>query len=703
MGNSISHEPAGTTEVYAPCVAGCPVHTDTREFVECILRGDYEAAAELVLSANPFSSVCGRICHHPCEQQCRRSKIEAPVALRRLKRFVLEAAKDWRLARRADVPTTREQSVAVVGSGPSGLTAAHDLARQGFRVTVFEKLDSLGGMLGLTIPRYRLPFEVLQEDIDDILALGVKVVTGCEVGKDVTLAELREQGFSAILLAGGLSESHTLAVPGIDSEGVYLALPFLRTVRAGGRVELGSRVVVIGGGNVASDVARSARRLGAEQVTMVCLESRQEMPAYDWELEEALEENVQILSSWGPKTLFAEEGRIRGMELRRCLRVFDEEGRFNPDFDDRDVRTLPADSVVLAIGQHAELGALRGSGLEPLPGGRVPYRAATMSLPTEGVFACGEMVTGPGAAVEAVAEGHRAASAIVHYLGTGELVELAEREWPTIGELPEQTAERVKPLSPVQVRALPTEERVRSFVEIEEGFTEAEARAEARRCLACTTGAFVDEERCVGCLTCVRICPFGVATVEKTAVIPQDQCLACGLCAAQCPAAAIALKRFGTNKMKEEVAARLQETAPGGRSRPLLVSYCCLFEVTSRRFVAREDSPEGEGVVRVMVPCVGRLSVVDLLAPFELGADGVVVISCRENECLYPTAEESLRSRVRQAKTVLAEIGLEEERIDLWRTEGSAEVSWTAFWELSRRKLRQLLRSKKESQADDSG
>ena len=702
MGNSTPHEAAGTTEVYAPCVAGCPVHTDTREFVECILRGDYEAAAELVLSANPFSSVCGRICHHPCEQECRRSKIEAPVALRRLKRFVLEATEDWRVARRADVPTTREQSVAVVGSGPSGLTAAHDLARQGFRVTVFEKLDSLGGMLGLTIPRYRLPFEVLQEDIDDILALGVEAVTGCEVGKDVTLAELKEQGFSAILLAGGLSESHTLAVPGIDSEGVYLALPFLRTVRAGGRVELGARVVVIGGGNVASDVARSARRLGAEQVTMVCLESRQEMPAYDWEVEDALEEDVDILNSWGPKTVFAEEGRIRGMELRRCLRVFDEEGRFSPEFDDRDVRTLPADSVVIAIGQHAELGALQGSGLEPLPGGRVPYRAATMSLPTEGVFACGEMVTGPGAAVEAVAEGHRAASAIVHYLGTGELLELAEREWPTIGELSEQTAERVKPLSPVQVRALPTEERVRSFVEIEEGFTEAEARAEARRCLACTTGAFVDEERCVGCLTCVRICPFGVATVEETAVMPQEECQACGLCAAQCPAAAIALKRFGTNKMKEELRAQFQAASPAARHQLLVVSYCCLFEVTSRGLAAQGAGTD-DGLVRVMVPCVGRLSVVDLLAPFELGADGVVVISCRENECLYPTAEESLRSRVRQAKTVLAEIGLEEERIDLWRTEGSAEVSWTAFWELSRRKLRQLLRSKKESQADDSG
>jgi len=554
----VSHEPANTGDIYAPCVAGCPVHTDTREFVECILQGNYEAAAELLLSANPFSSVCGRICHHPCEQQCRRSKIEAPVVLRRLKRFVLEATEDWRLARREHVPTTREQSVAIVGSGPSGLTAAHDLTRRGFRVTVFEKLDSPGGMLGLTIPRYRLPFEILQQDIDDILALGVEMVTGCEVGKDITLGEMKERGYSAILLAGGLSESRTLAVPGIDSEGVYLALPFLRTVRAGGRVRLGARVVVIGGGNVASDVARSARRLGAEKVTMVCLESRQEMPLYDWELEEALEDNVEILSSWGPKTVFTEDGHVRGMELRRCPKVFDENGRFSPSFDDRDVRTLPADSIILAIGQHAELGALRDTGLQPLPGDRMPYDSATMSAPLEGVFACGEMVTGPGAAVEAVADGHRAAAGITHYLETGELLELPEPALLSLDELPEETAERVRPLSPVDVRVLPAEERVCGFAEIEEGYTEAEARAEARRCLACTTGAFVDEERCIGCLTCVRICPFGVATVEETAVMPQEQCQACGLCAAQCPAAAIALKRFGTNKMKEGLRGRFQ-------------------------------------------------------------------------------------------------------------------------------------------------
>jgi len=435
---------------------------------------------------------------------------------------------------------------------------------------------------------------------------------------------------------------------------------------------------------------------------MVCLESRETMPAYEWEIQEALEEGIEILNSWGPKSVFTEDGRLRGFELRKCLSVLDEDGRFNPTFDDRDVLTLLAESAILAIGQRPDLGALTGSGLDPLPGGRIPYDAATMSVPVEGVFACGEMVTGPGAAVDAVADGHRVADAIIHYTETGELLELESRELLAVGDLPQETSERIRELSPVKARVLSVEERLSGFDEVEEGFTEAEARAEARRCLACTAGAFPDEERCAKCLTCVRICPFGVATVEETAVMPQEECQACGLCAAQCPAAAIALKRFGANKMRETLRAQLEDPHRSERTEPLLVSYCCLFEVTHWDFTSRAALAGGDGVLRVMVPCVGRLSVTDLLAPLELGADGVVVIACRENECLYPTAEEALRSRVRQAKSVLSEIGLEGERIDLWRTEGSAEVSWTAFWQLSRRKLSQVLASGRETGPDDS-
>ncbi len=671
----------------APCLVACPVHTDTRLMVERVLEGRYEEALDLLLEANPFTSVCGRICHHPCEESCRRSKVDAPLGLRQLKRFIVEATHEYRVRRRGPVRRTRKERIAIVGAGPAGLTAAQDLARAGFGVTVFESATEPGGMLGTTIPRYRLPYDVLREDIDDITALGIELRTQCAVGTDIALAELQRE-FRATLLATGLSESRALGVPGIDSHGVLLALPVLRAVSVGERPPLGQRVVVVGGGNVAIDVARCARRLGATEVTMACLEAREEMPAWEWEVEEALEEGVKLATSWGPRAVLSDDGRVTGLELRRCVSVFDDDGNFSPSFDEDETSGLAADTVVLAIGQAADLTCLKGSSVKTATAGRLEYDPETMTTSERGVFACGEVSTGPGAAVEAVADGHRAARAMHHFLDTGELLKQAPREeLPTIGDLPEETIERIKQRARVEVGRSPGEERVRDFSEIERAFTEGEARAEARRCLACTTGAFVDEDRCAGCLTCVRICPFEVATVTKTASMPEEKCQACGLCAAVCPAAAVALKRFGAERIQEDLS-RLLSERPKASPSAFIVSYCCLFETTSRKFL--EENPEDvqrTGVARVLVPCVGRLSVPDMLLPFEQGADGVSIIACADGECLYPTAEERLGARVEEAKRILEEIGLSGERIELWRTRESAEVSWTSFWEISRRKL----------------
>jgi NADPH-dependent glutamate synthase beta subunit-like oxidoreductase/coenzyme F420-reducing hydrogenase delta subunit/ferredoxin len=680
----------------APCSAGCPVHTDTRSYVEAIARGDYETALEVLLDANPFTSVCGRICHHPCEAACRRGKVDGPVGLRALKRFVVENTNDHREARRCPVAPTFPQRVAIVGSGPAGMTAAHDLAKQGYRVTVFERADTPGGMLGAAIPRYRLPYEAIQEDIDDILALGVELRTGVTVGVDLTLDDLREQGFSAFLLATGLSESHTLDVPDIDSEGILLAMPFLRAVRLGAPPELGRRVIVVGGGNVAMDVARSVRRLGVTEVTGICLESREEMPASSWEIEEAVEEGVQLAPSWGIRAVFADEGRVRGLELRKCTRVFDEAGRFSPTYDDRDVCTRLADTVILAIGQRADLTCIAGSSVQEERPGRLQYSPATLATSEPGVFACGEVATGPGSAVEAVADGHRAARAIAHTLQTNELAEQPRAAESAIGEIPADVVAKIRRRTPIAIRRSAPETRAASFGEIEQPLSETEALAEAQRCLACTVGAVVEADRCAGCLTCVRICPFGVAQVDKTAIMPEEKCQACGLCAAECPAAAIALERFGTNRMKDELAALLAQTPPEERPRPLIVSYCCLFEVTSRPYVRQQPGSLAEtGIARVMVPCVARLSVPDLLAPFELGADAVVVISCADDECLYPTGDDRLAGRIARVKALLDEIGLGAERLDHWQTHGSAEISWAAFWEISKSKLQQMLAREK--------
>jgi len=688
---------ASKETVYAPCIAACPVHTDTRQLVESIVQGRYEDALELLLEANPFSSVCGRICHHPCEQSCRRAQVDAPVGLMRLKRFVMEATRDYRLSRRERKrPPQSKQKVAIIGAGPSGLTAARDLVSEGYGVVVFERAATPGGLLGNAIPRYRLPYAVVSEDIEDILALGVELRTGVEIGRDLMLDDLPGEGFAAVLVATGLSESRTLGIPGIDSRVVLLALPFLRTVCSPQPPRVSGRIVVIGGGNVAVDVARTARRLGAEKVTMVCLESRDEMPAWQWEVQEAEEEGIQVMNSWGPRSIFSDDGAVKGLELKRCSAVFDSEGRFRPQFDDTVTSTVVADNLIIAIGQRGDLTCLEGTAVELQGEGRIEWDRKTLATSQDGVFACGEVVTGPGSAVEAVFDGHRAARAIAHYLEKGEPLEQPPMELPHLGELSDDVARKVTALSSVTVDLLPADKRVEDFSEIERAFTEAEALAEARRCLACTTGALADEEKCAACLTCVRICPFGVATVEKTAAMPKEKCQACGLCAAQCPAAAIALKRFATDQMKDQLRPVVDDMKEKGLSVPIMVSYCCLFEITGRGFIrkAQKDYPE-RGLMPVTVPCVARLSVVDMLRPFEVGADGVVIVACSQGTCLYPTAEERLLERVRQARSVLAEIGLEEERIDYWKTEGSAEVSWTAFWELSQKKLDRILRARR--------
>jgi coenzyme F420-reducing hydrogenase delta subunit/NAD-dependent dihydropyrimidine dehydrogenase PreA subunit len=436
---------------------------------------------------------------------------------------------------------------------------------------------------------------------------------------------------------------------------------------------------------------------------MVSLESREEMPAWDWEVEEAEEEGISLAPSWGPKAVVTRDGAVEALELKRCVSVFDADGHFRPTFDESEASSLPAETIVLAIGQAADLTCLRGSEVKVIDGGRLEYDPETLSTSERGVFACGEVSAGPGAAVEAVADGHRAARAIQHLLDAGELLRQPPAdEVPSIGELPDEVAERVKEQARVEVGRAQGEARVTDFTEVERGFTEAEARAEAQRCLACTTGAFVDEDRCAACLTCVRICPFGVATVTNTASMPQEQCQACGLCAAVCPAAAIALKRFGAERV-EETLKRLLPGRQGSRSPGILVSFCCLFETTSRKFLNENpEDVERTGVARVLVPCVGRLSVTDMLAPFEHGAAGVSIIACSEGECLYPTAEERLRARVDEARRVLEEIGMDGERIELWRTKESAEVSWTAFWEISRRKLASMA-AQKEGGRDDSG
>lgn len=683
---------APASDVLATCTAACPVHTDTREYAQRIGKGDYEGALDVLLEVNPFPSVCGRICHHPCESECRRKAIDAAVSLRMLKRFVVENTKEYRVSRRKKAEQTKQGSVGVIGSGPSGLTAARDLALLGYRVTVYEKGSKLGGMLANAIPRYRLPVDALMEDIDDILAVGIEVRTNCEVGKDITFEQLRKD-HDAVLIAVGLAESHSLPIPGVQSKGVLLGIPFLWDVANGVTPELGPRTLIVGGGNVAIDIARAARRVGASKVYMACLESRVEMPAWSWEIEEAEDEGIEILNSWGPKAILENGGSVAGIEFKRCTRVFDDQKRFNPQYDDSETMKVEVDSVILGIGQKAGLGCVADSSVS-VDRGRLVCDRSSMGTSERGVFACGEVITGPGSAIAAVGTGHDAAKAISHFLETGEILQLPQKAVQTIGELSAQTAARAKPFARKEVSLTDPAKRVEDFSVIEPGYNEAEALAEARRCLACATGAFLKTPvNCAGCLTCVRLCPFGVAKVDRMAVMPAQQCLTCGICAAECPAAGVDLARFGANGMKEALRAALAKADVSKIAKPFLVSYCCLNETTSRTFLREQtaDDIRQTGVLRVMVPCVGRLSAVDLIAPFELGADRVAVIACKHEGCFYTGAEELLKRRIGRADKFLKEIGVGEGSLRFFNTEGSAEQSWPRIWEEARSDLQKAV------------
>jgi NADPH-dependent glutamate synthase beta subunit-like oxidoreductase/coenzyme F420-reducing hydrogenase delta subunit len=665
------------------CAAACPVHTDTREYVQRVSRGDYEGALDILLEVNPFPSVCGRICHHPCESHCRRAVIDEAVSLRMIKRFIVENTREYRIARRRKAAqVSKEKTAAVIGAGPSGLTAAMDLALRGYKVKVYEKDSKLGGMLAHAIPRYRLPAEALAEDIEDILASGIEVHSNCSVGQDISFEQLKREN-DAVLIAVGLSESHSLPIPGTGAKGVFLGVTFLWDVANGLCPEVGKSTLVIGGGNVAIDIARAAKRLGPEKVYMACLESREEMPAWKWEIAEAEEEGIEILNSWGPMAILEKDGAVTGVQFRRCSSVFDAQHRFSPTYDDSVINTVEVDSVILGIGQKANLDFLTGSAVS-VNGGRLICNRETAATSEPGVFACGEVMTGPGSAIQAVGTGHDAAKVVSHYLETGKLLKLSNKKVLDIGELPAVTAANARRLDRVCVELSDPAERIKDFSPIEPVYTEEEALSESRRCLSCATGAHLQfPNHCAGCLTCVRICPFGVAQVRRTAFMPPQQCQTCGLCAAECPAFAIDTLRFPSSVMKKAMVDSVLELDLARISRPFLISYCCVNGTTSRKYLGAQSGEEimESGILRVLVPCVGRLSMADLVSPFELGADKVAVVSCPEDGCYYPRVESWLDRRIKRTQKYLDQIGVGADNLQLFKMEGSGDESWPRIWE----------------------
>ncbi len=617
------------------CQAACPVSTDAGRYVQLIAEARDEDAYLVARAPNPFASVCGRVCAAPCEDACRRGAIDAPVSIRALKRFVTE-----QFGVESRQPDTQDQlrerlvpegnrypghlpvalfrseaealgrahgrrKVAVIGAGPAGLAAAHDLALLGYAVTVFEAADEPGGMMRYGIPEYRLPRALIRAEIDKILALGVSLELNTPLSPSFGLRDLRLRGFDAIFLSVGVSKGRELAAPGVELDGVIKAVDYLLNVNHGYRVALGRRVVVIGGGFVAFDAARTALRIasdaeldeaeagaadarakeafdaartalraGAREVTIVSLEDFVEMPVlrttqgHD-EFEEAQREGVRFIPRRGARR-FIGTTRLEAIELRRVTSVFDANGRFAPQYDDADLDTLEADTCILAIGQQADLSFLTpADGVLLTPGGTIRVDPKTLATSAPGVFAGGDVAFGPRNLIEAVANGKRAARSMHAFLsdaaaGVDATVDIAQ--------LPAQTYRMVTGFEVLDRHTAPTLDvgRRTGIAEVETGYDATAAREQAARCLVCHVQTIYDPEQCVLCNRCVDVCPeyclafvpFDAldldadtrATLEARAaanglplaamVKDDDRCIRCGLCAIRCPTDAMTMEQF---------------------------------------------------------------------------------------------------------------------------------------------------------------
>ena len=463
-------------EILVPCKANCPADIDIPRYINLINEGEYSEANAVIREKMPFPGIIGRVCFHPCEDDCRRGELNQPIAICALKWFVTDNSdKSFKL----NVKKPTGKKIAIVGSGPSGLTAAYYLALSGYDVTVFEAEDGLGGMLRYAIPDYRLPTEILDKDIDMLKDLKIKFKTNTTIGKDKNLSDLRKD-FKAVFIGSGAGLSKKMPVDGSELEGVKWGIDFLRDAKKKNVASLDGRLVVIGGGNVAMDVARTAIRLGASEVQLACLECDEEMPAHDWEIEEAKEEGVVMHPSWGPSKILGKDGKITGIELIKCNSVFDSKGNFAPEFDSCETKKIETDRVILAIGQSSDLSWVKDIDIKT---GTISVKK-DMQTNLPGVFAGGEVSRGPSSVVDAVADGASAAIAIDKYLsGDGNIYPTlapSQELDPNIGKI-----EGFAFLERIDTQKINPKTRIENFEMVENCYNENQAKQEAVRCLRC--------------------------------------------------------------------------------------------------------------------------------------------------------------------------------------------------------------------------
>ena len=469
---------------WPPCTLACPVGIDVPGYLRLIAQGKTDEAYALILEKVPFPGVLGRICTHPCEDTCRREAVNMPIAICALKRYVADKASgSWREA--LQVKDDTGHRVAIIGAGPAGLTAAFYLRIKGHKVTIFESRAEPGGMMRYGMPAYRLPQAVLEKEINQILELGIELKTGQKLGEDFDLDQLKSQGYEAVFLAVGAQLSRKIELEGADLDDVLWGVDFLSGVREGKEISVKDRVLVVGGGNVAIDVALTALRLGAKEVTVACLEIREEMPANPWEIEQAIDEGVKLMPSWGPSQILGVDGEVSGIELVRCTSVFNAEGNFHPTFDDNTKETVEVEQVILAIGQTTDLSFVDPEGPLKLDLGLIVVAPDTQETGMPGVFAGGDATRLPGTIIEAIAAGRRAASAIDRFLGGDGNIEGILGQRPAAEAYTGKRNKGFADLARVEMPKISVSEAQHSFAEVELGFDAEEATREAERCLQC--------------------------------------------------------------------------------------------------------------------------------------------------------------------------------------------------------------------------